>query len=502
MLDFKKCKVRWDKENYVPKKVYSFETEPMRGTPRQIAEKFLKENLVPLKISAPLIDLKFDKTLESLGASTVLFQQYFEYAPIHGAWVAVHIDKQNRVFMVKNDTVPLPKLKEKISKAKVGLLPSAKIDAVIKKKIGQYGVLDSAIKKEKMIYALKGNLRPAWKVKFATKNPAASWILFIDQANGHIIEERNVLWKAVGKGRVFVPNPVVALNRDDLLDQKDKDQIIFNDAYKTVTLNDLSSNGYLKGAYVDTTNTPKCGRSLNFIFTYTREDDRFEEVMAYYHIDTLQRYVQSLGFKDNKGILNSPIKVNAHGGPEDNSYYDPSPGKHDLTFGDGGVDDAEDAEIIIHEYGHAIQDAIIPGFGQSLEGRAMGEGFGDYLAGSLFCRLKKGERKVRIAEWDAKGYEGGPQECLRRLDSAKHYPEDMEGEEHADGEIWAVCLWKVRKLLGRKKADTVILESQFYLNQYSDFKDGAEAIILAEKNLYGGKRTKSLTKIFKERGIL
>jgi hypothetical protein len=109
---------------------------------------------------------------------------------------------------------------------------------------------------------------------------------------------------------------------------------------------------------------------------------------------------------------------------------------------------------------------------------------------------------LSFAGWDAKGYEGGPQECLRKLDSAKHYPEDMEGEEHADGEIWSACLWKVRKLLGRKKADTVILEGQFYLNQYSDFKDGAESIILAEKNLYEGKRTKSLTKIFKERGIL
>jgi hypothetical protein len=101
-----------------------------------------------------------------------------------------------------------------------------------------------------------------------------------------------------------------------------------------------------------------------------------------------------------------------------------------------------------------------------------------------------------------KGYQGGPQECLRRLDSGKHYPEDMEGEEHSDGEIWSACLWKVRKLLGRKKADTVILESHFYLNQYADFEDGAEAIIMAENNLFNGWRIKALTKTFKERGIL
>jgi len=132
----------------------------------------------------------------------------------------------------------------------------------------------------------------------------------------------------------------------------------------------------------------------------------------------------------------------------------------------------------------------------------MGEGFGDYVAGSFFSKYKNGSRKVKIAEWDAKGYQGGPQEYLRRLDSTKHYPEDMVGEEHADGEIWSACLWQVRKLLGRKKSDTVILESHFYLNQYPDFKDGAEAILMAGKNIYGGKRNKGLTKLFKDRGIL
>ncbi len=165
------------------------------------------------------------------------------------------------------------------------------------------------------------------------------------------------------------------------------------------------------------------------------------------------------------------------------------------------MDDAEDAEIIVHEYGHAIQDAIVPGYGQKTEGRAMGEGFGDYLAGTVYCRYKKADRKQKLGQWDAKGYKP-PQDCLRMLVSEKKYPADMEGEEHADGEIWSAVLWQVRKLLGARKADTVIVESQFYLSQYADFKDGAEAIIMAEKNLYGGKRTKGLTRIFKERGIL
>lgn len=34
------------------------------------------------------------------------------------------------------------------------------------------------------------------------------------------------------------------------------------------------------------------------------------------------------------------------------------------------------------------------------------------------------------------------------------------------------------------------------------FKDRVEAMIMAEKNLYGGKKSKALTMIFKDRGIL
>jgi Zn-dependent metalloprotease len=501
MLDLKKTNVRWDRENYVPKKVSGFLSKALSGTPRAMAHAFLKQSSGALKISVPLKDLKYEKTAESLGSRAVLLQQYYRRIPIHGAWVAVHIDTRNRIFLVKNDTIPAERLEKKFAGKKARTLPVSAINAIISKRVKTLGALSTPVSKERMIYARQGGLRWAWKVKFGTKEPAGSWILFIDRTTGHILEEQNVLRKTAGRGLAFFPNPVVTLDRDDLSDRKDRDQSVFKNAYRPVVLNDLMPGGYLKGPYVDTTKTKRCARSATNEFRYTRYDDRFEEVMAYYHIDSVQRYIQSLGFTGNKGILDRPIKVNAHGTQDDNSYYDPSPGRKDLTFGDGGVDDAEDAEIILHEYGHAVQDAIISGFGQAHEGGAMGEGFGDYWAGSFFASIKPEQRRTKIGEWDAKGVKNGPS-WLRRLDSTKHYPEDMTNEVHDDGEIWSACLWMVRKLLGRKKADAVILESHFYLGQYADFKDGAEAVIMAENNLYGGKKTKGLTKIFRERGIL
>jgi Zn-dependent metalloprotease len=502
MIDFKKATVRWNWDHYTAKKICGVLSRRVAGTPRHAASLFLKQNLKQLKITAEQAQLRYEKTAPSLGGFAVLYQQHYKNIPIHGAWVAVHVDRSNRVFLLRNDTVPVEKLEQRLPRRQRSARRPISVEAIARRKIRESGgILSTAIEKESMIYAYKNTFRPIWKVKFSTTKPMTSRILFIDKITGHILDDRDVMRRIHGKGQVFIPNPIVALNQDDLFNDRDRSTKIFAKAYRKVVLRDLEPGGYLRGPYVDARNTAKPARSGNQEFIYTRRDDRFEQVMVYYHIDAVQRHLQSLGFKGKTGILERPMKVNAHGGREDNSYYDPSPGKHDLTFGDGGVDDAEDAEVILHEYGHAIQDDIVPGFGQSHEGGAMGEGFGDYLAASFFARFKSVERQARFAEWDVKAVKGSDEKSLRRLDSKKHYPEDMANEVHDDGEIWSACLWQVRKLLGRKKADTVILESHFYLGPYAGFQDGADAIVLAEQTLYGGPKSRALREIFRRRGI-
>ena len=64
------------------------------------------------------------------------------------------------------------------------------------------------------------------------------------------------------------------------------------------------------------------------------------------------------------------------------------------------MDDAEDGETVLHEFGHALQDAICPDFGQSPEAAAMGEGFGDYFAGSFFAGRKPPAYRDAVMTWD------------------------------------------------------------------------------------------------------
>jgi Zn-dependent metalloprotease/subtilisin-like proprotein convertase family protein len=314
--------------------------------------------------------------------------------------------------------------------------------------------------------------------------------------------------------QVFDPNPVNTLNNSTLKDQSDANSAIPTNAYKRVQLTQLDAaiggRYSLSGRYavmedIDfPANTPPTSASREF--GYYRNADAFEEVMCYFHITRSQEYIQSLGFLN---INNRAQSIDAHGADGvDNSYYMGDPiGAGYMSFGDGGVDDAEDADVILHEYGHSIQDNTTHGgyFGEHDHGYgdetgAMGEGFGDYWASSTFCTqsVASGFSAAKVAEWD-----GTPGAFpARSVDTAKRYPASMEGEVHADGEIWSACLWDIFKAIGRNKTDKLVLKSHFIVPYAPDFEDGAYAILAADEDLFGGTNRAAIRSAFVKRGIL
>jgi hypothetical protein len=116
-----------------------------------------------------------------------------------------------------------------------------------------------------------------------------------------------------------------------------------------------------------------------------------------------------------------------------------------IKLGKGGVDDGEDAEVIIHEYGHAVHDAQVAGFGTSIEAGAIGEAFGDYLAVTVTNVLAPTPDAPCVADWDAVSYDPSAPHCLRRIDTNLTYA-DRRGQVHFDGQIWsrALCAFKIR----------------------------------------------------------
>src|SRR6478735_4594907 len=191
------------------------------------------------------------------------------------------------------------------------------------------------------------------------------------------------LSSTTGTGRVFLPNPVADLQDQSLTDQKDADYPALQPAYHGVTLTNLDGSGYLRGDWANiVTETGSPAFSPTNTFNYNRHQDEFEQVMAYYWITEAQNYLQRLGFGSGTfrpvNKESQAVRINQWGA--DNSFFTDK--KDELRFGKGGVDDAEDAEVILHEYGHAIQDSQQTpfGFGFSVEARSIGEGFSDYWA--------------------------------------------------------------------------------------------------------------------------
>src|SRR5919201_1634775 len=272
-----------------------------------------------------------------------------------------------------------------------------------------------------------------------------------------------------GTGSVFVPNPVQSLGDESLTDQKDSDAAVPAAAYHTVTLTNLDGSGFLRGDYADVySSTGDLAFSPTNTFTYTRHQDEFEQVMVYY-------------------------------------WFTEAP-KDELRFGKGGVDDAEDGEVILHEYGHALHAAQNFNFDPEQNG-AISEGFADYWAVTVtdVVSQRLGVPELEplpcVADWDSVSYTSTVPHCLRRVDRNLHYPADLNGEVHHDGQIWSRALWDIRRSLGHTVADTIILKAQI------DFPgttmiDLANRTVAPAQQLYGMSAAKPVTKAIEARGIL
>ena len=229
--------------------------------------------------------------------------------------------------------------------------------------------------------------------------------------------------------------------------------------------------------------------------------------MAYYWMTQAQVYIHQLGFGSSlPPINNEPQDARINQWGLDNSFETDHP-KDELRFGKGGVDDAEDAEVILHEYGHAIHQSQGFNFDPEENG-AISEGFGDYWAVTVSDVVSQAlgvpekEPLPCVMDWDATSYTSTVPHCLRRLDTPLLYPQDLNGEVHHDGQIWSHALWDIRQALhSNVKADTIILDGT---NGYTGttMPDLANRTVAAAQQLYGNAEAAAVHQAFVDRGIL
>jgi hypothetical protein len=361
--------------------------------------------------------------------------------------------------------------------------------------LGALGVsLPTRASAERLLVPRAGRLTDTYRISVLSVQPAVAQTVEVSAASGRVLSARSDVDYAEATAPLFDPNPVVATKNPALrqpgVDQAGVDTDV-DSPELTAARVDMAIREYdtmqaaasrLVGPWVNAQGPQPFVQVGEGRFDYTRGMPGFEALMAYAHVDRFQRYLQEdLGFTGEAGVNSESqdiiaFKIEGF----DNSFYQPA--NDIIVLGTGGVDDGEDADVIIHEYGHAVQDAQVKGWGAEAEGGAMGEAWGDFQAAAYFARLANAFNDECVADWDATSYSTDTPACLRRLDSKKVYPKDVENEVHADGELWSAFLWRIRDRLGAtpvEKSDLslrLVLASHELLTPAAKFADGVAAL--------------------------
>jgi Zn-dependent metalloprotease len=458
--------------------------------PEQIAGDFLTRMGASLGLQGD--DLTLTSSKRSLAGVHLRYQQVWRGIPVFAHEVLVNVKNDGAISSVVSDFVSIIDLPTIPSLTSEQAISAAENAAGVRQFRGETS-------SNLVVYADGETPSLCWLVTVLAEKPLGDWQVFVNAINGGIEGKKNIMCFIDGHGFAFDPNPVVSESNINLRDSTDRNYEALTNARHNEVLRELNppSGGfyYMSGPYVTTSATSNRARMADpDSFLYNRQDDKFEEVVVYYHIDSCERYYQSLGFYN---IMDFPITIAVNGTTDDNSWYTPSQLR--ITYGSGGVDDAEDGDVIVHEYGHATQHDQVPNWGQTHEGGSMGEGFGDYLTVSFFHPVFNDWDEAKVFDWDA-----NPRDNFwpgRRVDSNKHYPENMSGEVHADGEIWSRCLWDMQNTMGHDTTLQVLLEAHFALTPQADFGDAANAMVQADLDLYGGSHLMRIGQAFLDRGI-
>lgn len=462
--------VSWNKRSGTPQSIFGKLRAPLPGASEMAARSFLQSNTPLFKLNNDTSDLKLIGAHDTLIGQHYIFQQNYNGVPVYDAQIAIHFDRLGNIIAVNNDYQPDVKLQSTQPRLNRAAAIGRALQAV-------KGGNSSESTMDLTVLGLDNSFALAWRMVVPTDGP--TWEVFIDAQDGKLLAPpRDINRYINGTGQVFRVNAIVATRDNSLRDNGDAASAVPLSAYSLVTLQGLFGNGNLDGPFASSDKTKKRAFSAGNNFIFDRSDDGFSETMGYYYIDYAERYIQSLGFA-NVNNRQQVFAVNRL--KVDNSFYAPNSGE--ISYGTGGVDDAEDAEVILHEYGHSIQDNQVSGFGKSLEAGSMGEGFGDYWAASVSAQFSGGFQDLCLAEWDATSYSNTNPPCLRRLDSTKHYPTDVVGEVHDDGEIWSAALWQIRGALGAPAADRVIIAAHFLLAPTASFNQGANALVMSARSL-------------------
>ncbi len=461
--------------------------------PRELAREVCERSALLFRWAPDLPDLRDAALLRSPGAWSARLSQEFQGLPVDVSEVVVNITTDGRLQSVYNqyhyDIPPdLDPGQVKIGPVEVRQLVARLAAAYRSREISQPRLIvhryESREKappprgrrrrarrpneRARFLEAVKAELtrgrrrgfRPregthvlAWDVRLDTRRPRHRWRILVDAVAGRLLEVRDLLAYASARGQVFDPNPIVT-SGDLTLSSSTPTQKL-NAQQVSVELERLDpapTDGRLRldGAWVRIENfgdpDPSEPSSATGRFMFSSTSPSFLDVMVYFHIDRFQQYIQT--DLELAGIGNSSVPVDPQLGETDGSHETGA----GIGLGDDLVPDASDAMVILHEYGHFLQDSVNPGSADGNFPSGVGEGFGDFLAAVYYDDKHAKPAKTRglMFSWNANPSESSAGRVYTL--AAKDEQAWAVGGGYDKGALWCSTTFELYRKLGGDSA--------------------------------------------------
>ena len=498
-------KVVWDKQTAVAKRLFNAKSKAFPGKPQDAARKFVANYHALFGLPPDLNNLKLRESIKTPLGERVMFRQYHNQIPIIGAEIAVHVSGKNSIFCAENRCIP---------NIQIDTQPTVEKDDAVVTAARALGVDAAKIEKassELVILPGGAEQHLAWRVIVSKKGLIdRTWLVYVDaKKKGWVLYKKKLQSSATGTGSVFKENPITT------------------QTLSTVTLNNLTDNfSSLEGDYgkpynancletaEDTSDISglSTASSPDRNYSYTSiNDNRLEEVMVYYHLNRMHDTLKStFGFisLDNQ----MPMFVNAQDPDSPSIGYDNAFYSRDDNFSSTGYllfgcgDELNnlglDADVITHEYGHAVLDHIQPELFEVIEHNYSGaihESVGDTMA-SYF------DGNGIIGEWGLTS-KFGSGDFSRNMDNTRKYPDDVYepsygvSEVHYTGEILNGVYWNIKDAVGSDTAFQVFFSAINLLPNDANFFDMRDAWLSADSSVSGGINKDAIEAGFANHGI-
>ncbi len=461
--------VNFNEATQMPHRAYGKPIQVNGDNPVSAAMNFIEAYLGEWNL--PLQDLKFQSQNNSGKYYNVFYTQSYKGLDVINSKVFVKLTKDFRVntwgtdvFKIDMSTIPILDVNSAIVKAKIGIIhPITDVTTPILKILpvpsGRNFV--SHLVYEFAVSTMSEESIPARYYTLIDANTGIilyrhNQVTFFQPLNSEVNVVANIF-----ELNPYVPSVIRPLRNLKVISGGTTQ---FTDSLGNVSLigtNPLNTTFSLDGKWsktlTDQSTTPPSKIISLEVGSDTLSFDSITTIRhtsGYYHVNIVHDFMKSFlpTFTGLDFALRTRIDI--VNGQSCNAFY--SPGNGDISFlatGGGCNCLSQVADVVYHEYGHAINSRFYQANGASFQNGAMGEGYGD-IWGISITKIPIIGQGVSTSD---------PNSNFRRYDlNKKVYPQDLTGEVHDDGEIIAGAWYDLSLNLNSWQLMTELFTKTYY----------------------------------------